>query len=85
MVVLPTLQPAPLPSLPMKVIIRNPQRRELVLEGSRRVDALIKELGLNPEQVLVVRGGALLTRDVMVRDSETVEIVSAISGGSGEM
>jgi hypothetical protein len=25
----------------MKVIMRNPQRKELVLEGNRRVDALI--------------------------------------------
>ena len=69
----------------MKVIIRNPQRRELDLAGNRRVDVLIRELGLNPEQVLVIRDGGLLTRDVVVRDGETVEIVSAISGGSGEM
>lgn len=69
----------------MKVIIRNPQRKELVLEGTRRVDALIKELGLNPEQVLVLRNDDLLTRDVLVRDDETVEILTAISGGSGEM
>ena len=69
----------------MKVIIRNPQRKELMLEGSRRVDALIKELGLNPEQVLVIREGDLLTRDVLVREDQTVEILTAISGGSGEM
>jgi sulfur carrier protein len=69
----------------MKVIIRNPQRRELELAGNRRVDALIQELGLNPEQVLVIRNGDLLTRDIMVRDGETVEVVSAISGGSGEV
>jgi sulfur carrier protein len=69
----------------MKVIVRNPQRKELVLEGNRRVDALIKELGLNPEQVLVIRNDNLLTRDVLVRDDETVEILTAISGGSGEM
>ena len=69
----------------MKVIIRNPQRKELMLEGSRRVDALIKELGLNPEQVLVIREGDLLTRDVLVREDQTVEILTAISGGCGEM
>jgi sulfur carrier protein len=69
----------------MKIIMRNPRHRELILGGSRRVDALIKELGLNPEQVLVIRDGDLLTRDIVVRDSETVEIVSAISGGSSEM
>ncbi len=65
----------------MKVIIRNPRRRELELEGSRRVDALIKELDLNPEQVLVIRDDDLLTRDVMIKNEDTVEIVSAISGG----
>ena len=51
------------------------------MEGNRRVDALIKELGLNPEQVLVIRNDDLLTRDIVVRDDETVEILSAISGG----
>ena len=65
----------------MKVIIRNPRRRELELEGSRQVDALIKELDLNPEQVLVIRDDDLLTRDVMIKNEDTVEIVSAISGG----
>ena len=65
----------------MKVIIRNPKRRELELEGGRRVDALIKELDLNPEQVLVIRDDDLLTRDLWVKDHETVEIVTAISGG----
>ena len=65
----------------MKVIIRNPHRREFELEGSRRVDALLRELDLNPEQVLVVRNDDLLTRDVVVRNDDTVEIVTAISGG----
>lgn len=65
----------------MKVIIRNPQRREFELEGSRKVDALIKELDLNPEQVLVIRDDDLLTRDVLIKNEDTVEIVSAISGG----
>ena len=68
--------------LTMKVIIRNHRRRELEVEGSRRVDALIKELDLNPEQVLVIRDDDLLTRDVMIRNDDTVEIVSAISGGT---
>ncbi len=65
----------------MKVIIRNPHRREFEIEGSRKVDALIKELDLNPEQVLVVRDDDLLTRDVLIKNEDTVEIVSAISGG----
>ncbi len=65
----------------MKVIIRNPRRREFEIEGSRKVDALIKELDLNPEQVLVIRDDDLLTRDVLIKNEDTVEIVLAISGG----
>lgn len=65
----------------MKVIIRNPIRREFEIEGGRKVDALIKELDLNPEQVLVIRDDDLLTRDVLIKNEDTVEIVLAISGG----
>jgi sulfur carrier protein len=65
----------------MKVIIRRP-RREVEMSGSRRVRDLLQELKINPESVLVVRGDELLTPDELVRDEETVEVVSAISGGS---
>jgi len=65
----------------MKVVIRNPRRRELELAGQRKVGQLIDELDLNPESVIVVRGDELLTRDDLLRDSDTVEIISAISGG----
>ncbi len=65
----------------MKVIIRRP-RRELEISGSRRVRDLLRELQINPETVLVVRGQDLLTPDEVVKDEETVEVVSAISGGS---
>ena len=56
----------------MKVIIRNPHRREFEIEGSRKVDALIKKLNLNPEQVLVIRDDDLLTRDVLIKKEDTV-------------
>lgn len=65
----------------MKVIIRNPHRKELSLEGERVVGTLLRELGLNPESVLVIRRGELLTRDEKVQADDTIEIVSAISGG----
>ncbi len=67
----------------MKVIIRRP-RREVEMSGSRRVRDLLRELQINPETVLVVRGGELLTPDELVRDEETVEVVPAISGGAGD-
>jgi sulfur carrier protein len=65
----------------MRVIIRRP-RREVEMSGSRRVRDLLRELNINPESVLVVRGQELLTPDEVVKDEETVEVVPAISGGS---
>jgi sulfur carrier protein len=65
----------------MKIVIRNPKRRELELTGKRRVQDMLRELGLNPESVLVIRRGEMLTRDEMVDADDTIEILSAISGG----
>ncbi len=65
----------------MKVIVRNPQRRELELHGRRRVEELMRELALNPEVYIAIRGRELLTRDQVVGEEETVEFLSAVSGG----
>ncbi len=65
----------------MKVIIRRP-RRDLDLSGPRQVRDLLRELDINPETVLVVRGQEMLTPDETVADHETVEIIPAISGGA---
>lgn len=65
----------------MKVVIRNPQRREMELSGKRSVAQLLDELRLNPETVIVARDGNLLTRDDFIGETDTVEIISAISGG----
>ena len=69
----------------MKVILRNPDRKTLEMSGGRNVETLLRELALNPEQVLVIRDNELLTRDIVIRDNDTVEILRAISGGSHEM
>ena len=66
----------------MRVVIRYQNRREVSLPGPRRVQDVLKELGLNPETVIVVQGRTLLTRDATVRDDETIEVLSAISGGA---
>jgi len=69
----------------MKVIIRNPVRREIQITGQRRVDKLLEELNFNPEQVLVIRDNELLTRDIIVNEDDTIEILRAISGGIDEV
>ncbi len=63
------------------MIIRQPKRREVELRGRRKVNDILKELDVNPESVIVVKGKQLLTRDALVAEDETIEVVSAISGG----
>jgi sulfur carrier protein len=51
------------------------------MKGPRQVSALLKELDLLPEAVLVVRNDTLVTEDEMVADDDTIEIRPVISGG----
>ncbi len=41
----------------------------------------IRKVGLDPEAVLVIRNGELVTDDVILADSDDVRLVSVISGG----
>ncbi len=65
----------------MKVVIRNPRRREVELHGRKRVIDILRELDLNQETHIVIRGQELLTRDDWVAEDDSIEVVSAISGG----
>ncbi len=42
---------------------------------------LLKLLNINPETVLVVKNGELISEDETLKDSDTVKILSVISGG----
>ena len=64
----------------MKVVLRNP-RRELELEGVRRVADLFKRLELVSESFLVIREGQLLTTDDTVASEDVIELRPVISGG----
>ncbi len=64
----------------MKVILRHP-KREVEVAGRRRVKDLLKELGLLPGTVLVIRGNELLTTDAIVGEDDEIEVRPVISGG----
>lgn len=64
----------------MKVILRQP-RREIELEGVRRVRDLLARLDVVAESVLVIRGDELLTIDERLADDDVVELRPVISGG----
>lgn len=63
------------------MLLRNP-RREIEIAGPKRVHALLAELDLNRESVLVIRGDSLVTGDALLDDVDTVEIRPVISGGA---
>ncbi len=65
----------------MKVVLRTPERREVELEGPKTVRQVLEELGVVPEGVIVARGEELLTLDDTVADDDTLEVISAVSGG----
>lgn len=65
----------------MKVRLRNPNR-EVEITGPRRVSAILRELDINPESVLVICGDELLTRDEEVAADSEIEIRPVISGGA---
>lgn len=64
----------------MKVRLRNPAR-EVEVRGSRRVREVLRELGIVPETVLVIRERDLLTPDEVVGEEDVIELRPVMSGG----
>ena len=64
----------------MKVKLRNPDR-EVELTGGRSVREVLAELGVNPDTVLVIRRGELVTRETRLDDADELEVRPVISGG----
>ncbi len=65
----------------MKVVLRNPDR-ELDVAGDRLVREVLAELAIDPDTVLVIREGELITRHERVDDEDLLEVRPVISGGA---
>jgi sulfur carrier protein len=64
-----------------RVLVRNP-RREIVVDTPKQVKVLLRDLEIDPETVLVIRGEDLLTREDLIGPDDEIEIRPVISGGS---
>ena len=65
----------------MRVRLRNPDR-DVEVAGERSVRDLLAELRVNPDTVLVIRRGELITREERVEEQDEIEIRPVISGGA---
>lgn len=61
--------------------LRNPDRT-VEITGPRTVRALLEELQIVPEAVLVIRDATLLTRDERVSEEDELEVRPVLSGGA---
>jgi sulfur carrier protein ThiS len=63
----------------VKLIYRG---KEHELPAGMTVRDAVKKLGLQPETVLAVSGGKLITDDTVLREGMQIKLVAVISGGA---
>jgi sulfur carrier protein ThiS len=51
------------------------------LKGGMTARDAIKKIGMDPESVLVVVNGKLLTDDAVLQETDEVKLVAVVSGG----
>jgi len=65
----------------VRVRIFGRETREVEIRRGARIEDLLEVLGLNPEEVLVLLGGRLVTEDLVLPEGAELEVVSVVSGG----
>ncbi len=65
----------------IQVWIEREDRTKTISFSGKTVQELLTELAVNPETVIVVRQGGVLTEKELLNDRDAVELLSVISGG----
>ena len=63
------------------IVMRIPKRQEIQIAGRKQVAEALREVGVAPETVLVIRGDRLLTRDAWLEEDDRIEVRPVMSGG----
>ena len=63
----------------MKIAYRD---NKWEMKGGSTARAAIKKVGLDPEAVLVVRNGQLVTDDTVLQEGDEIKLIAVISGGT---
>ncbi len=59
----------------------NYREKKWDMQGGITARDAIKKVGLEPEAVLVVVNGKLVTDDVVLKEQDKVKLVAVVSGG----
>ncbi len=63
----------------VKLTLRN---KEYLVKGGMTLRSSLLKIDIQPETVLAVLQGELITDDEILKDGEVVQLISVISGGS---
>jgi sulfur carrier protein len=64
----------------MKIFIeKTNQEKQIRFKGT--ASALLKELNINPETILIVKNNEVITEDEQLSDKDDIKLLSIISGG----
>ena len=64
----------------MLISMPDGSRRELS-RAEARIEEILKELGINPEEVIVAKNGRIVPEDETARGSDHLKIVRFVHGG----
>jgi sulfur carrier protein ThiS len=65
----------------VKLILRD---KEYQVKAGITVRRALEVIGVPRESVLITREGTLITEDELLKEGETIKLVSVISGGTGK-
>ncbi len=64
----------------MKVVLPDGVKREIAVEIAR-IEDILKDLGINPEEVIVAKNGRIVSEYETARDEDELKIVRIVHGG----